>query len=67
MAMLTHTGTADWQQPTLSTYTRTPLVVGPGAPVYLDAPARADCRTCGAPDQPVGERCRYCVHTVTRP
>lgn len=25
------------------------------------------CPTCGAPDQEVGERCRYCVHVIPDP
>lgn len=44
-----------------------PLVIGPGSPpIFLDASAvRADCRTCGAPAQAAGERCRYCAHVVS--
>ena len=33
-------------------------------PLFCAPSPRADCRTCGAPDQLVGARCRYCVHVV---
>lgn len=33
--------------------------------LFPDKPqVRADCRTCGAPSQPVGSACRFCTHAV---